>query len=306
MLPSFLLALREGVEAALIVGLLAGVLRRIRRLDCMPSLWLGVATGATISVIAALFVRALGLRFAGDAEAIYEGVVGLAAAALLTGMIFWMRCHAGREGDAAEVNVRAAVRSGRGAVFSLAFVAVVREGIELALFLNAAIFRSAASDIVAGAMLGLLVAVAGGRILFACALRFSVRRFFQVSGAVLLLLASGFVFHAVGEFIEVKWIPPLIEPVWNTSGWLPETSPAGAVLETLFGYKSAPSFTEVSVYALFLIAVGWALRYARVASEPPGKSIIVGSASRETTQGRSPQETSPGAFERRRQGGSIR
>lgn len=299
MLASFLLALREGIEAALIVGMLAGVLRRTRRPDYMPVLWLGVASGATISVIAALLLRSLGLRFAGDGEAIYEGTVGLAAAALLTGMIFWMRRHAGQASDAAGANLRLAARSGRGAVFALAFVAVMREGIELALFLNAAVFRSAASAVFAGAMLGLLVAVAGGWLLFATALRFSVRRFFQVSGALLLLVAAGFVSHALGEFIEVGWIPPLIEPIWNTAGWLPETSAGGAVLKTLFGYKSAPSFTEVAAYGLFLIAVSWALRHARATVEPPGESIVAGRAAHEAGPERPPQETSPAACGKR-------
>lgn len=291
MLPSFLLALREGFEAALIVGLLAGVLRQVRRRDCTPFLWLGVASGAAVSVMAAFCLRALGLRLAGDAEAIYEGSVGLAAATLLTGMILWMRRHAGSE--VVEMNAHPAVRVGGWAVFALAFVAVVREGIELALFLNAAIFRSAGFHIVAGALLGLLVATVAGWALFAGVLHFSVRQFFKLSGAILLLLAAGFVSHAVGEFIEVEWIPPLIQPVWNTSAWLPETSLGGAVLRTLFGYKSAPSFTEVAAYGLFLIAVSWAIRRARTTAAHPGKSIAAGPADRETRQARPFHEKDP-------------
>jgi high-affinity iron transporter len=163
-------------------------------------------------------------------------------------------------------------------------VAVVREGLELALFLNAVVLHSAASTVLAGAMLGLLVAAACGWVLFATTLRFSVRRFFQVSGALLLLLAAGFVSHAVGEFIEVGWIPPLIEPIWNTTGWLPETSTGGAILKTLFGYESTPSLAEVAAYVLFLLAVGWALRRSRATIKPSGESILTAVAGRELSQ----------------------
>lgn len=270
MLTGFLLALREGAEAALLVGLLSGVLRRMCRPDCMAALWLGVAAGAASSALAAGLLHTLGVGFVGDGEAIYEGTVGIAASALLTGMIFWMRGHAVRANDAAKTDMQVAVRSGRSAVFALTFVAVVREGIELALFLNAAAFRSDAAAIVAGAALGVLVSVAGGWLLFATAVRVNVQRFFQVSSAVLLLLAAGLIAHAVGEFVEIGWIPAFADPIWNTTGWLPETSAVGAILETLFGYTSAPTLSEVVAYALFLIAAGIGWRHSRASGRTAG------------------------------------
>jgi high-affinity iron transporter len=191
--------------------------------------------------------------------------MSLLTAALLGVMIFWMHRTAGRMGLALEAEIRDAAGSGRGAVFAIAFITVAREGIELAIFLTAASFESGAVHTLVGAGAGLSAAGVAGWALFATAVRFSLRRFFQVTNALLLLFAAGLVAKGVGEFAEAGWISPMVDPLWNTSRWLPDTSASGAILKALFGYNDTPSSSQVLSYAAFLTVVGLILRRT-----PPG------------------------------------
>jgi high-affinity iron transporter len=259
MISSFLLALREGIEAALVVGLLLSVLRRIRRQDGVAAVWFGVIAGVVASAGAALLLRAIGWNLEGRAEAIFEGATSWIAAGLLTGVIFWLRKQSGGMQAALKTEIQNAAGFGGGAVFVVAFVAVAREGVELAIFLTAASLGSDAVPTLVGACLGLGVAALAGCLLFATSLRFDLRRFFQISNALLLLLAAGLVAKGVGEFSEAGWLAPIIDPLWNTSAWLPETSGWGAMLKSLFGYNSTPSFAQAFAYAAFLLCVGLSL-----------------------------------------------
>jgi high-affinity iron transporter len=144
----------------------------------------------------------------------------------------------------------------------LAFLAVVREGIELALFLTAATFASDPQSTILGLLLGLGVAVLLGWSLFTSTLRLNLRRFFQVTGFLLILFAAGLVAHGVHEFNEVGWIPPVIEHVWNVNPILDENSTLGLMLKALFGYNGNPSLTEVLAYLAYYILIFFSLRSA--------------------------------------------
>jgi len=272
MLPSYLLSLREGLEAALIIGIALGALRKIRRTDLSPAVWIGTSSAAIVSALAAVWLTTLGLSLEGKAEEIFEGITMLLAAGILTWMIFWMN-RQGRfiKAELEEGVNRAAATTGKRAMFSLAFVAVVREGIELALFLTASFFVGTVAEIavntiqtLAGAILGLGTAALLGWTLFATTVRLDLRRFFQVTGVVLILFAAGLVAHGVHEFNEVGWIPALIEHVWDVNAIVDETSLPGELLKTLFGYNGNPSLTEMLAYLAYMAAVGVALRLGNV------------------------------------------
>jgi high-affinity iron transporter len=256
MLASYLLSLREGIEAALIVGIVLGALRQIRREDLKPIVWLGVLSAAGISLVTAILLNLLGLSLEGAAEPIFEGLTMILAAILLTWMIFWMsrvgRTLKGRL--EADVQRAAHIRSKR-ALFLVAFVAVLREGVELALFLTATLFASDAAQTIVGAFLGLGTAILLGWSLFATTVRLDLRRFFQVTGVLLILFAAGLVAHAVHELNEVGWIPAIIEHVWDMNHILNEKSLLGQFLTALFGYNGNPSLTEVFAYFLYFIVV---------------------------------------------------
>ncbi|MCC6499836.1 MAG: FTR1 family protein [Anaerolineales bacterium] len=263
MLPTYLLSLREGLEAALIIGIVLGALTKIRRTNLSPAVWLGTLSAVGVCILAAILLTVFGLSLEEEAEEIFEGVTMLIAAGILTWMIFWMGKQARFLKGELEAGVnKAASSTGKRAVFWLAFVAVVREGIELALFITAAFFVGATSDVsnniaqtLAGAILGLGTAILLGYTIFATTVRLDLRRFFQVTGLLLILFAAGLVAHGVHEFNEVGLIPPVIEHIWDLNAVLDENSVMGLLLKTLFGYNGNPSLTEMIAYFGYLIVI---------------------------------------------------
>jgi len=262
MLASFLLSLREGIEAALIIGIVLGALRKLNRSEMAPAVWYGTLSAVLVSLVTGVSLTAFGLSLEGAAEQIFEGIAMLLAASVLTWMIFWMNRQARFIKGELEADVnRAASTGGARALFSLAFLAVVREGIELALFLTAATFASNPQSTILGALLGLGAAVLLGWGLFASTVRLDLRRFFQVTGFLLILFAAGLVAHGVHEFNEVGWIPAVVEHVWDLNPILDENSMLGSMLKALFGYNGNPSLTEVLAYLAYYVAIFFGLRW---------------------------------------------
>jgi high-affinity iron transporter len=263
MLPAYLLSLREGIEAALIVGIVLSALHQMRRTDLSLSVWIGVISAVAISLLVATVLTILGLSLEGRIEPIFEGVTVFLAAAVLTWMIFWMSTHSRYiKGDLEAGVHRAVVETGQRGLFLLAFFAVVREGIELALFLTAAVFASSELQTIVGALLGLFTAVLLGWSMFATAVRLDLRRFFQVTGILLILFAAGLVASGIHEFNEIGWIPEIVGHVWDLSLILSETSLAGQILKTLFGYNASPSLSSVISYGIYFVAVWFGSRAA--------------------------------------------
>jgi high-affinity iron transporter len=251
MLSSYILSLREGLEAALIIGIVVGALRQMRRRDLMPAVWAGALSAMLICILLAFGLNWLGLSLQDPAEAIFEGITMLMAAAILTWMIFWMSQQARDMKGNLEAGVQRASQTGKWSLFGLAFIAVLREGLELALFLTAAAFASDSFQTITGSFLGLFTAALLGWSFFATTIRLDLRRFFQVTGFLLLLFAAGLVAHGIHEFIEVGWIPAIIEHIWDVNPILNDKSTLGQVLAALFGYNGSPSLTEVLAYVVY-------------------------------------------------------
>jgi len=263
MLPSYLLSLREGIEAALIIGIVLGALRQMRRTELVPAVWAGTLAAVALSILGGVLLTMLGLSFEGAGEQIFEGVTMLLAAALLTWMIFWMSRTARSLKSDLEADIhKAAFSTGKRAVFFVAFLAILREGIELALFLTASVFATDTVQTLVGAILGLGTAILLGWSMFAAIIRLDLRRFFQVTGFLLILFAAGLVAHGVHEFNEVGWIPAVIEHVWDVNAFINEDSTFGLLLKALFGYNGNPSLTEVLAYLAYFVAVFFGLRLA--------------------------------------------
>jgi high-affinity iron transporter len=271
MLPSFLLALREGVEAALVVGILLGALRKLQRPELAGSVWSGVAAAGLASLLAAVGLNLAGASFEGRAEAIFEGVMMLTAAGLLTWMIFWMHHQARFLRAKIELDVRQAINKtdaglGKRALFGVAFLAVFREGIELALFLVAAGMATNPGQTIAGAALGLAAAVGLGWLLFSSTRRLPMSKFFLVTNILLILFAAGLVSHGVHEFNEAGLIPSVVEHVYDVNPVLNEESTAGQLLKALFGYNGNPSLTEMISYLVYFAVL--VLSVFRVQRQP--------------------------------------
>ena len=262
MLSAFLLALREGLEAALIVGIVLGALRKLGQSRQQTAVWQGTLAAIAISLLVALALYVVGAEMEGAAEQIFEGVTMLLAAGILTWMIFWMQTQGRRINRELETGVRQAV-TGMGshwALFGVAFFAVVREGIETALFLTAATFTAGGQATLLGALLGLFVAAVLGYVLFATTRQLNVKRFFRVTSVLLILFAAGLVAHSIHEFNEVGWIPAVVEHVWNSNRLLDENSGLGQILKALFGYNGNPSLTEVLGYLVYWLALVFGVR----------------------------------------------
>lgn len=262
MAAATLITLREGLEAALIVGIVLGYLRKINYSEGRSYVWMGVLGAVAASLGVAAVIQAVGLELEGTAEAIFEGTTMFLAVGVLTWMIFWMRYQARLIKTSLEHDVHAAVKSGRNrGLVAIAFVAVFREGVETALFLSAAAFASERGGTLPGAVLGLGIAILMGYVLYASTARLNIRLFFNLTSILLLLFAAGLLAHGVHEFQEAGLIPTLNAQVWDTNHLLDESSPVGQLFKALFGYNGNPSLEEVVAYLFYWVATLLGLRW---------------------------------------------
>lgn len=255
MLPSFILALREGLEAALIIGIALSVLQKLGQQDQKPMVWYGALSASMLSILVAVGLNWIGAEFKGQGEQLFEGVTMLLAAGLLTWMVFWLRDQSKNSKLKVEQGVNRAIK-GKGGIFILSFLAVVREGIELALFLLAARLYAQPIREFLGVAAGLSVATIVGWLLFTTSHRLSLARFFQVTNIFLALFAAGLVGLCIHEFNELGWIPSIIEHVWNIKNVISVDSSGGQILNSLFGYDSSPSLSQVIAYFGYFVLLG--------------------------------------------------
>jgi high-affinity iron transporter len=190
----------------------------------------------------------------GTTEQIFEGATLLLAAGVLTWMIFWMRRQSGKMRSELESKVNQAVNlSGAGALYFLAFISVLREGIELALYLTAASLTSTGVQTLLGTAIGLFTACLLGYLLYNTTLHLNLQRFFQVTAVILILFAAGLIAHSVAEFNQAGIIPGIISPIWNLNPLLNDHSLLGVIFSTLFGYHGTPSLTEAFSYGIYIL-----------------------------------------------------
>ena len=256
MLATFFLMLREGLEAALIVGIVSAYLVKVGRRDALPKVAVGVATAVGLSALIAIVVTLTIERLPLVVKETLEGIAAVTAVAVLTWMLFWMR----RQGRALKGELEHGVdlalsAGGTYALVVLAFIAVIREGVETALFLVPIFsFNGTGLDTVAGGILGLAVAVGVGWAIFVAGMRINLRRFFTVTGTILIFVAAGLVAFAIAEFGEAGLIPNAGQ-AFNLSAVLPDSGPLGSILRGLFGYRSAPTPLELIGYVAYLVPV---------------------------------------------------
>jgi high-affinity iron transporter len=279
MLAGFLLALREGIEAVLIVSIVLGMLKKMGRSDRAWLVWLGAGLAGLLSVAAAVALSVIGTEFEGPGEQAFEACTMLLAAAVLTWMIFWMQKQGRRTQLGLEADVKSALSGGqKAALFSVTFFAVLREGVELALFLTAVNFSEPIVNGEApifgwlGGILGLIAAIVIGWLMYESVLKLNLRRFFQLTSIVLIFFAAGLVSHAVSELNELGWISTVIQHAYDLNPILPETSTAGEFLKALFGYSASPSLTEMLAYVGYFVVVLGLMRHLN--RTPPGKVAV--------------------------------
>lgn len=280
MLATFLIGLREGLEAALVVGMLVAYLRRMGRADALPRLWAGVglAIALALGIGAILTFGTYELTF--QAQEIIGGGLSLLAVAMVTWMIFWMQRTARTMKASLEHGVDRALAAGTvWALVAIGFVSVAREGIETTLLLWSMVqsFGDAPSALL-GALLGLLAAVVAGWLIARGMLRLDLRVFFTWTGAFLVVVAAGVLAYAVHDLQEAAVLPgPFttfapVDPVtgvvatgWGAFpfGWAFDVSAAippgewlAAILQATVGFMPRMSWLQVIAWVLYLAVVG--------------------------------------------------
>ncbi len=258
---AFVIALREGIEAALIVSILLAYLKQLGREDRIPLVWWGAGLAVALSLLVGTLIFAVGAEFEGTAEQVFEGLVTLTAVGVLTWMIFWMRRQGARIRSELHERVDTALVAGGFALSALAFTAVLREGIETALFLFAAargtaVATGAVGGQLLGALLGLALAIVLGALIYRGGVRMNLRTFFRVTGVLLIVVAAGLFAYAVHELQEAGWFPFLTTTAFDLSATLPDDTGIGAVLRGLIGYNADPTVLEVLAWLGYLAVVG--------------------------------------------------
>ncbi|WGL53623.1 FTR1 family protein [Nocardioides sp. BP30] len=253
MLPTFVIGLREGLEAALIVSILATFLRRNGA--SLRGLWLGVGAGVALSLAVGVILDAVERSLPQAKQEAMETIIGLVAVFFVTGMVFWMRTHARFMKRDLEAAAAGALTSGTTAALALmAFLAVLREGFETAVFLLAT-FQSAGSapSAVFGAVAGILAAVVLGWGMYRGGVRLNLQRFFSITGFFLILVAAGLVLNAFRTGHEAGWVSVGQGRTVDLT-WL---APAGSIRSALFsgvlGIPRDPRVIEVLAWVAYLV-----------------------------------------------------
>jgi len=266
LIASFVIALREGIEAALVVGIILGYLKKVGALDLQRPVYIGVGLGVMASIAVAGLFAFLALEFEGTTEQLFEGTTMFVAAAMLTTMIVWMHKNSRQYSSGLKERVQGALTKGQSyGLAALAFVSVFREGVETVLFLGSASFSSTGVQIIVGAGLGLALALIFGVAMMMYSIKLNLRTFFNVTGFLLIVFAAGLVAHGIHEFEEVGIVAPVVAHVWDVNWIVDDHSDFGRLLTALFGYNGNPSLVEVLGYlSYWLLIVAWIYRDSTV------------------------------------------
>lgn len=257
MFESFLITSRETLEASLVVGIVLAYLNKTSNQNYKKTVYYGIAFGILTSILAAIVFTFVAGGFEGKAEEVFEGTTMLIGAFLLTTMILWMmrQRHIAKE---IEGKVEKHLTSSKPifshlGIFMLISVAIIREGVETVIFLNAANYASKVNFI--GGTLGIIIAIIIGYLFFVSAKRINLKKLFNISSILLILFAAGLVAHGVHELEEAGIVNPLIEHLWDTNSVINENGIFGGFLKGLFGYNGNPSLVEVLSYVGYLILI---------------------------------------------------
>jgi high-affinity iron transporter len=251
-----LTGLREGVEAALIVAIILAYLVKTGNARYARQIWVGAGAAIVLSLAVGigLFATVGGLQE--PYEQIFEGITMLVAAAVVTWMLFWMRRQAATVKGQLQTSVDRALTEGSvwGLAF-LAFTAVIREGIETALFLVGQVNSAdeGATSVLIGALVGLAIAIGIGYVFYQGSRRINLASFFRWTGVGLIFIAAGLLSHAVHEFIEVGIITVGTQTAFDISGVLSHEEGIGQFLRALFGYTSTPEVITVVVWVTYVV-----------------------------------------------------
>lgn len=246
---AFLITFREGLEAAMIIGILLSTLEFLNAYKHRFFIWGGVLLGLVGSVLFAWIFHTFFGDYSGTNEKIYEGILMTVAAGIIVHLVFWMKQYAKNIRENIKNKVKFHIeRNELIALGTLAFVSVAREGIETVIFLNALWVQSEGSVTIVSAFLGILAAVLLAFGIFKGSKKVSIGYFFQGTTLLLVFVAAGLIAHAVVEFQGAQLIPTIQKPIYDLSSVISEEEGIGSFLKALFGYDANPSLIAVIAY----------------------------------------------------------
>lgn len=255
MAAAFVLYLREGLEASLIVSMLLAALRQLGQEQQIRAVWTGVIL-ALLGALAGGTILFFTIRqYAGTTfQTIFETITYLVAVVILTGMTFWMQKHS--RTLKRELTAQATAAGSGFALGVLAFTSVGREALESAVFTLAFAFQTSAVLLLTGALLGIAASVGLSFLIYRLGYRLDFRIFFRVMGILLLIFAAGLLGDAIQNMQELGWIAFGTAHLWDTSHLLDDSTPLGDLLHGIVGYASQPTALQGSLYALYLLIAG--------------------------------------------------
>lgn len=268
MLANFLIGLREGLEASLVVSILVAYLVRTGRRDRIRDVWLGVAVAIGLSIGFGALLTFTSSEMSFQAQEAFGGLMSIFAVGLVTWMIFWMRRTARHLKRELEGKMAAAVDLGPLALLLIAFVSVAREGIETSLFIWSTTQATSGTRPFAGAVLGLLTAASLGYLLYRSAIQINLAKFFKYTGIGLVIVAAGVLAYGLHDLQEAGWLPGLGQTVFDISAQVPLSSWYGALLKGAFNFNPAPTHLELAAWAAYLGAVATAFLWPMRTSAP--------------------------------------
>ncbi|MCB0894576.1 MAG: FTR1 family protein [Nocardioides sp.] len=281
MLANYLIGLREGLEAALVVSILVAYLVKTDRRHLLPRIWLGVgiAVAVALGFGFALFYGPRGLTF--EAQEAIGGILSIVAVVLVTWMIFWMARAARSLSGELRGQIDTAAEGSWWALVLVAVLAVGREGLETALFLwsaTEAVTRDsdATWQPLVGAALGIATAVVLGYLLYRGAIRINLSTFFTWTGAFLILVAGGVLSYGVHDLQEAGILPGLDTLAWDVSDTIDPSTWYATLLKGVFNFSPATTVLEATVWVLYVVPVMFlflrgARRRSAAAAQPPAQ-----------------------------------
>jgi high-affinity iron transporter len=271
-LPAFVIGLREGLEAALIVVIIASFLVKAGRRETLRPMWAGVGVAVLICLLIGVGLQVVDRHLPQVQQERLESVIALAAAVAVTYMVVWMRRHAGALRNDLEAAVSGALARGSGrALVAMAFFAVIREGLETAVFLVAAFQQSTHPALTgSGAILGIVVAIGLGLGIYRGGVRIDLSRFFRVTGVVLVVVAAGLLVSALHSGHEAGWVNVLQAQAVDLSWLVVPGSVRASLLTGMLGLRPTLTAGEAGAWTVYavpmVVYVLWPARRRRRAA----------------------------------------
>ena len=259
MLSTFIIALREGLEASLIVGILVAYLVKTGRQRHLRALWSGVAVAIVASLAFGAFLSYTSAELSSRGEELFAGTTSFIAVGFVTWMVFWMKRAARGLRDELQNKAESALGAGSIALALAAFFAVAREGLETSLFLYTN-FKTvgAVSTATLGLLLGLALAVGLGIGIYKSSIKLNLGKFFTYSGVALVVVAAGVLSYGIHEFQEFGILPAPDAFVWDVTSWMPKESLVAGLLAGTIGFDTTTSWLQL---AGWLTYIGLTLRF---------------------------------------------